>query len=84
MELEKLKTCSSPINIAQNFTSSSDGFRSRLEELISGLDSHAVSLENVFPEEKHGFYELADSYDEDAAIESVLLKAKTEELREGV
>lgn len=85
MELEKLKNDSSPINIAQNFTSSSsDGFRSRLEVLINELDHHTVTFDNQFPQEKHGFYELADSYDEDGAIESVLMKASTEELRQGV
>ena len=59
----------------QSFGNSSDGFKGRLDQLINQLDQHQVALPNSYAPEPHGYYQLADHYDDESAIESVLQKA---------
>ena len=47
-----------------SFGNSSDGFKGRLDQLISHLDQHQTSFPNSFASEPHGFYQLADSYND--------------------
>lgn len=54
--------------MSESFKVSSDGFKSRLDALINNLDMHQASFDNVYPNEKHGFYQLNDTYDENAAV----------------
>lgn len=63
------------------FNNSSQQFKSRLNLLLHGLDSRRVTLPNHMEEEKHGFYTLADHYDDEGVIGSMLEKMKVEELR---
>jgi len=54
------------------FNNSSDGFKGRLDQLLAQLDQHQVSFPNTQPLQNHGYYQLADHYNDDAALESVL------------
>ena len=84
MELKQLQQQSQPYHIEATFNSSSDGFKGRLDQLISHLDQHQASFPNEHPLQNHGYYQLADHYNDDAALESVLEKANVEELRQNV
>jgi hypothetical protein len=75
LELERLQQHSRPFHMQESFGNSSDAFKNRLEFLITQLDHHQASFPNHTPPEPHGFYQLADHYDDNAALESVLQKA---------
>ena len=47
-----------------SFGNSSDGFKGRLDQLINHLDQHQTSFPNSLDSEPHGFYQLADSYND--------------------
>lgn len=47
-----------------SFHSSSDDFKGRLDQLICQLDQHEVSFPNSHPEQNHGYYQLADHYND--------------------
>lgn len=81
LTLEKLKRESEPICMQATFNNSSLEFKSRLNLLLDCLDSRRVSLPNHMEEERHGFYTLADHYDDEGVIGTMLEKMKVEELR---
>lgn len=49
--------------------------------MLEGLDSRQVHFSNQMQEERHGFYTLADSYDDEAFIDAMLEQSKIEEVR---
>jgi hypothetical protein len=63
------------------FNSSSNEFKMKLNRLLEGLDSQAIQFDNHMQVEKHGFYTLADNYEDESVINSMLEQAKVEELR---
>ncbi len=46
-----------------------------MDSLLNGLNFIETKFINSYAPETHGFYTLADSYDDDAAIQNVLDKA---------
>lgn len=48
---------------------------------MGGIDANEKHFVNTFPVETHGFYKLAQSYDDQAAINQIIEQTRVEELR---
>ena len=84
LTLQQLQRESRPFQMQQTFQTSSEDFKNKLEGLMGKLDANKPQFAASIPTEKHGFYKLADHYDDESALNAVLEKRKIEELRQKV
>ena len=66
------------------FAPANDSFKNKLQLLIEGIDEQKKTFPNLLEEERHGFYQLEDDYDDDAFLAVKEEGDKVEEVRKGI